>query len=671
MDKTQKIGKRNRPPVSCEPCRTRKLKCNRQLPCDECLKRNRASSCKYASNADRNRVNSPARNNLDDRLRNIEKLVSSLVGPPNAAKESSKNMVSSHKRPDDPTVNNHAAFSELKESPPVLHDQNGEAFYTEPSHWMSILQDIKFVRAHLPSESETPSEPSGSDDPGLSPDLDISLNLGPCDRISMADVLTVLPAQPVSDMLLSKYFNSRYMVLGIVHYGKFRMEHIIPLACPPLFHPQCRDDILRQGQARYGLSSRDPLTASPSTSYCTMSHLRGYGTAKEYSIEALFLYLQSRFMNATSSTNQLWLELGTIIRLALRMGYHRDPDGLQNISAFDGEIRRRVWLHIFQIDALVSFQMGLPSMIPTEYCDAKLPSNLHDADISIEMDVVPPSRPLSEVTPMLYGIVKSGIMRIFKKIVMHTQPLASPDYSTILALSHEMKSVYEAVPDVLKRRSISDSFMDSSDIILERCTLELLYLKGIVVLHRRYVRNDLESSQFEPSRRYCLEAALEILSRQADIYKASLPGGRLHEDRWMITALTEHDFLLAAMIVCLDLSIQIESEAPEIAQIEGSESFTAKKFRALQMSREIWAANRNCPPQSHLASVVLDLMIRKVTEKQSGFYIMQDMGLAQPEIDPWVGAEFPYMESMSDMIDGSEAVDWSLLDRFFQNDITK
>lgn len=386
-------------------------------------------------------------------------------------------------------------------------------------------------------------------------------------------------------------------------------------------------------------------------------------------------------MNETSSTTQLWLELGTIIRLALRMGYHRDPDGLPSISIFEGEMRRRVWLNIFQIDALVSFQMGLPSMLPSEYCDTKPPGNLHDTDLSVDMDHLPNSRSLQEGTPLRYGIVKGKIMSIFKKIVSHTQPLSSPEYSTTLALDREIKIAYESIPDVMKRRNISDSFIDASDIILERCTLELLYLKGIIVLHRRYIRHDPHNLQFEPSRRFCLEAALEILARQADIYKATLFGGRLHEDAYMVTTLTEHDFLLAAMVVCLDISVRMESEVPELSNIGGSESFTAKKFHALQTSQQIWAAKRGLPSQSHIASTTLDLMIRKVTERQAS--VQNSVDEISHDKDPWMGAELPYIQ-MEGMIDGSEAVDWvsfcyttdilnvtniaqSLLDQLFQN----
>lgn len=406
----------------------------------------------------------------------------------------------------------------------------------------------------------------------------------------------------------------------------------------------------KKSQARAEINQSMPSTEFLQQMAAQCLVASGYATAKEDALEALLLYIQSRFMTQTSSSAQLWLEIGTVIRLALRLGYHRDPLEMTNIPKFEGEMRRRVWLHIFQIDALVSFQMGLPSMIPTEYCDTQIPSNLYDTDLYVGMENLPPSRPHAEVTPILYGIVKSGIMRVFKKIVASTQSLATPDYKDILALDHEMKEVYRTLPNIFLRRDIGESFMDSSDMILERCTLELLYLKGIVVLHRRYIRYEPHNPTFGPSRRYCLEAALEILARQADIYQAILPGGRLHEDRWMVTALTVHDFLLAAMVVCLDLSVRMETLHQD------DQNFALRKLRALQISQQIWAANGDFPPQSHLASLTLDLMIQKVNAVHVN--LGESHLSLNTESNAFSGIDLPYMEAMSDMIDGTEALDW-------------
>lgn len=101
-----------------------------------------------------------------------------------------------------------------KESPRFLHDQNGESVYMEPSHWMSILQDIKDMRADLSSDGSLASnELASSYDLGFEPDLSLGIALR--DTLNLSDVLHSLPAQPSCDILLSQYFNSRYMVLGI------------------------------------------------------------------------------------------------------------------------------------------------------------------------------------------------------------------------------------------------------------------------------------------------------------------------------------------------------------------------------------------------------------------------------------------------------------------------
>lgn len=41
--------KRYRAAVSCVPCRQRKVRCDRELPCDQCQKQDVASSCSYTS----------------------------------------------------------------------------------------------------------------------------------------------------------------------------------------------------------------------------------------------------------------------------------------------------------------------------------------------------------------------------------------------------------------------------------------------------------------------------------------------------------------------------------------------------------------------------------------------------------------------------------------------
>lgn len=392
-----------------------------------------------------------------------------------------------------------------------------------------------------------------------------------------------------------------------------------------------------------------------------------YATANAYALEAFILHLQGCFLASTATGVDIWLEMGTIIRLAFRMGYHRDPRTMVGISPFDGEMRRRVWLNIFQIDALMSFQMGLPSMIPSEYCDSEVPRNLEYSDLYVGMKTLPPSRPLSDATPMVYTIVKSGIMAVFKKITAHAQSLTTVPYEKTIVLDAEMREAYHCVPERLKRRDINRSFMDPANLILDRCTIELLYLKGLVVLHRRYISQEPSNPRFEPSRRTCTEAAFDILSRQVDLHQASQPGGRLCEDKWMIASLSLHDFLLAAMVACLSLSVRLRSGPPSHCHQPFGTTNTSeldREYNALQASHRVWAANSAYSSEARTASLALELMIKKVQEHNAARSVMRAENLspsrpgAVPDLDTAGDPNLSFAEPMADMIDRPEALDW-------------
>lgn len=381
-----------------------------------------------------------------------------------------------------------------------------------------------------------------------------------------------------------------------------------------------------------------------------------YATANAHALEAFLLHLQSCFLSNDILSVDPWFEMGTIIRLAFRMGYHRDPSNMASITTFDGEMRRRVWLNVFQLDALISFQMGFPSMVPTEFCDTEVPRNLEYSDLFVDMIALPASRPCFEHTPVLYTIVKSGVMAVFKKIVAHTQSLSVPTYDKTIALDTEMNQLYGTLPEPFKRRDINRSLIDNSCLIWQRCTIEILYLKGLIVLHRRYISYDFQSPKFEPSRRACVDAALDILYRQADLHKACEPGGRLFDDRWMVFTLPAHDFLLAAMVICLDLSVCMQSRQKASAEGSDYQQLASREYQALQTSQRIWATNSAASTEAQIAALALDVMIHKVATNDIGRFFIDNV--SSGDTNPVLDSELPYAEVMAQMIDGPENIDW-------------
>jgi hypothetical protein len=218
-----------------------RLKCNRGLPCDSCARRQRPSLCNYAANANRSKPPPSKGRDLKDRLNNLENLVSSflsgdaVIQQPGlrtesepaaaaaAAPEAGSEIItysaihySRHKKQNSILGNPSGADNAF--APETLHRQDtgdGQINFVDPTHWLSILDDIKEVREHL----SLPTQPVLQYDTNASGRC-VALgsrildNANPNDGVE--EILSSLPSQPVCDMLLSYYFNSRFMILGKV-----------------------------------------------------------------------------------------------------------------------------------------------------------------------------------------------------------------------------------------------------------------------------------------------------------------------------------------------------------------------------------------------------------------------------------------------------------------------
>ena len=342
--------------------------------------------------------------------------------------------------------------------------------------------------------------------------------------------------------------------------------------------------------------------------------LANYTRPGPYTLETLIIHLQCEFMQTRDAQVSVWVMLGVIVRLAMRMGYHRDPDNYPNISAFDGEMRRRVWAFVSQLDVLVSFQMGLPNMIQRGQSDTSPPHNLFDDDFSREQIMLPPSRPVTDPTEVSYTIVKHDLCAAFGRIADQTYSMEPTTYGDVMKLDNALKDAYSSIPPHLRMRNLADSITDPPYLIMRRYNLELLYNKARCVLHRKYLAESRSDPRYAFSREVCLTSAMGLLRHQRDIFAEIQPGGVLYRDRWFVSSLTIHDFILAAMIVCLELHHHMEGESPKPRPIEEAISDFQHRdtlLRALEGSHRIWMAAREHSWEANRACKAVTIMLRK------------------------------------------------------------
>jgi hypothetical protein len=71
---------------------------------------------------------------------------------------------------------------------------------------------------------------------------------------------------------------------------------------------------------------------------------------------------------------------GVIVRIAQKMGLHRDGESL-GLSPFETEMRRRIWWQIILLDAVYALMSGLGQSLLPRHWDTKEPRNINDADL--------------------------------------------------------------------------------------------------------------------------------------------------------------------------------------------------------------------------------------------------------------------------------------------------
>lgn len=329
-----------------------------------------------------------------------------------------------------------------------------------------------------------------------------------------------------------------------------------------------------------------------------------------YTLETFLLYIESEIVLSKGNQTSCYLVVGVAVRLALRMGLHRDPDKVEgNITPYQAEIRRRIWHLLVQMDLLISFENGLPSMIQGVQSDTRVPLNLQDQDFDEYSTELPPYRPETEMTGMSYTLAKGRISRVFQKIIEQANLLTLPSYDEVTALDLELQQAFSAIPYFLRVVPMDLCITDSVQLIIRRLSLAVLFHKSRCILHRKYIMKIKGNSDFKFSERAAIEASKELLRIQSDVYDATQPGGVLCKELWIISSLAMHDLLLAVVITFLSLT---EGDFSSSGEKQVPNTHQSEMITALEKSCTIWFKTRGTSVDTRLAQSVLKNILKRL-----------------------------------------------------------
>ncbi|KAK2612358.1 hypothetical protein QQS21_001622 [Conoideocrella luteorostrata] len=625
VDESHRV-RRNRSALSCVACQRRKSKCDRRQPCGTCIKRNDVASCHFDTSSPQV-VSGGHKKELRARISKLEALVKGFAEGSSASETATNDSNGAQAadgaavagRGDDPKPADHVVLKGRD-----VGDGGTESSYHGATSWAALMSGIRDIQSLLVADGGDDFD--DPEDQDMSDDADLFLGGMGIGSITMDEVTHSLPSRQDADALVTAYFNSRFVALPYLHVHQFRRRyelfwkrlaqdaHFLWISI--LFSVFAFGSSITQSQSQsqsHSSNTRFLPTVASARTYLSISArclvAGNYLQANPYSVEAVIIHAHCRNTHKVDSDSSLWSLYGMAVRLAQKRGYHRDPHNISlPLSPFEAEMRRRVWFVIQSSDLLFSFQHGMPPIIDDAMCDAKPPSNLTDDDFDEHTTLLPPPRPPTDPIPILAFSYKATLARIMRRVVRNALCVEPSPYSHVLSLQDEHEKWYATLPPCLRIRTIAETaFTDQNYTIMHRLMLESMYRKSLCVLHRPYLSAYKDNPRYDHSRQICRESAIKILNHHVEFDEAMKPGGRMYGYRSMIASLTYHHFLLAAMILCIDLS---ESS-------DYSDQDRASRIQLLHSIYTIWASRSAESKDAKYATHVLRAVLNKIDHQNT------------------------------------------------------
>lgn len=447
--------------TACEPCRSRKIRCDGNKPtCEACSKR--SQQCIYQATPDISSANAYVDSlvnrvaQLEQELNNAQTTILKLstspsipVQPQQQEQQEQQQHHYHHPLPfsnidprllpdDERAAAEHGSVDAMGGDAGSVNPDDGQTFYGSSSAlgftrqmYGSILQDSATPEFRASRDTFLADQSSASSTTAYMPPESFSL----------------LPRE-LSDHLLSLYWSRVHILYPFLHKESFEQAY------EDLWKPLNE----HRSRARPGLGLGASKESGPTSIifHCAFNAALALGLqfsdlplnekerlsfaclAKSKDLLRLDLFdggnialvqtllLLTQYFQSTHWPNKCWTSIGLACRLAQGLGLHVEEDRLKrSFDVAEREMRRRVWHGCVTMDIIVSMTLGRPAMLVAASARS-LPSTV---DCMAETLITEGDEKLSSIdfftqTVKLYRIVGRILLNIYKiNDEYHDEPL--------------------------------------------------------------------------------------------------------------------------------------------------------------------------------------------------------------------------------------------------------
>ncbi|EXJ54503.1 hypothetical protein A1O7_09843 [Cladophialophora yegresii CBS 114405] len=510
---------------SCIRCFERKVKCDKQSPCSNCVKSN--IECIFrVPPAPRRRRKRTQEDLLLARLKKCEELLKSkgidIDNPdtvPGPASLESPPLTQPGSQPLSPEVSSTAAGEdlifaapEIRKSGRLIVDQ-GKSLFIENNLWASLSDEFQ-----QPNEAIAEYSEDDEDDAGTPVEESTEFILG---YTPTSNFIHQFHPSPTNIFVLWQiYLDNINPMTKFIHYPSFHKT--LEQACRQLDNlPRGLEALLfaiygaavytiddDECETRLGEPRKMLLARYRHATRKALARARFMNTSELVVLQALSLYLFSMRENYDPRTN--WTLAGIAVRVAQGMGLHRDGTGL-GLSIFETEMRRRLWWQIVVLEGRSAELSGSGRFGDLSLSDVLAPTNVNDEDL--HPDMTEPPVPQTRPTEMI-----SCLLRIELTIFFLEKQRQKPSIDIeSLRLSTPWKSSLEerdATMDELEQR-LEDKFLKYCDPSVPIQFMSIIIGRGAINMMRLMAHHPRKWGYQEqlppPERDYLWNVSVKLL----------------------------------------------------------------------------------------------------------------------------------------------------------------
>lgn len=254
-------------------------------------------------------------------------------------------------------------------------------------------------------------------------------------------------------------------------------------------------------------------------------------TLKSIQIQCLlFLCRQIYYVGA----DLIWISTGSLMRMAMHMGLHQDPDHLGEMNELQKQIRRRLWYTILEMNVQAALDSGMSPMIHSGDYNTQPPSNVTDRDLlhatrQQQEQTIDASFDSSNQSSLQSLLAKSLPLRLQVTTLMNSLQ-DQTTYDHILAVGKELALACSEITAKLDRATSGINDLPARQFVQSHCSH--LIRRFPLCLHFFYAIKSKKNPLYSHSQKVCLEAALDIVSLlDDDLYtRLLLSGGGMFRD---------------------------------------------------------------------------------------------------------------------------------------------